>query len=216
MVADGHAVENTSYDRGCVSGSDYFVPHHCTRPPAKFRVVFDCAAHYNSSSLNDHLLQGPDLVHSLLGILFRFRHYRFALLADISAMLYQVKLYPEDNNFVQFLWWLDGDPHKPVIKYKMCVDAFGLTLSPFIAAYALRQVALDNVAGVSDKTIATALDSFYVNDLLTSVSTEKELVSLVSEFDRLLGSRGFHLTEFSSNSERVLATIPQDRLAPLH
>jgi len=137
-------------------------------------------------------------------------------LADISAMFYQVKLYPEDSNFVQFLWWRNGDPHKAVIKYKVCVHAFGLTSSPFIAAYALRQVALDNVAGVSDKTIATALDSFYVDDLLTSVSTEKELVSLVSEFDRLLGSRGFHLTKFSSNSERVLATIPQDRLAPLH
>ena len=98
----------------------------------------------------------------------------------------------------------------------MCVHAFGLTSSPFVATYALRQAAFDNAVGVSDKAIATALDVFYVDDLLTSASTEEELVVLIDELGRLLSSRGFHLTKFSSNFERVLAKVPRDRLAPLH
>ena len=51
---------------------------------------------------------------------------------------------------------------------------------------------------------------------MTSTSTEEELVVLIDELGRLLSSRGFHLTKFSSNSERVLATVTRDRLAPLH
>ena len=122
LTADGHAVENKSE---CCHDSSvkYFVPHHCTRPPAKIRVVFDCAARYADSSLNDNLLQGPDLVHSLLGVLHRFRHHKFAFLADISTMFYQVRLHPDDRSAVQFLWWLDGDPDKGVVKYRMCVHA---------------------------------------------------------------------------------------------
>ena len=88
------------------------------------------------------------------------------------------------------------------------MHAFGLTFSPFVATYALRQAALNNVVGVSDKAVASALDAFYVDDLLTSVSSEEELISLVSDLDKLLSSRGFHLTKYSSNSERMLAAVP--------
>ena len=42
----------------------------------------------------------------------------------------------------------------------MCVHAFGLTSSPFVATYALRQAAFDNAISVSDRAIATALDAF--------------------------------------------------------
>ena len=51
---------------------------------------------------------------------------------------------------------------------------------------------------------------------MTTASTEEELVVLIDELDRLLSSCGFHLTKFSSNSERVLATISRDRLTPSH
>ena len=77
LIADGHAVKNND-DSDCASKPVYFVPHHCNRPPAKFRVVFDCAARYAGTSLNDQLVQGPDLVHSLLGVLYRFRLHKIS------------------------------------------------------------------------------------------------------------------------------------------
>ena len=71
----------------------------------------------------------------------------------------------------------------------------------------------NNAVGVSVRAVATALDAVCVDDFLTSATTEEELIVLIGELGRLLSSRGFHLTKYSSNSERVLATVPRDRLA---
>ena len=72
---------------------------------------------------------------------------------------------------------------------------------------------------MSDREVATALDALYVDDhfdFLISASTEEELIVLIDELGRLLSSRGFHLTKYSSNSEQALATVPRDRIAPSH
>ena len=57
------------------------------KKPEKIRVVFDCAAKYQGTSLNDQTLQGPDHTNSLTGVLIRFREEQIALMADIEAML---------------------------------------------------------------------------------------------------------------------------------
>ena len=54
------------------------------------RVVFDCSAKFAGTSLNDQLLQGPDLTNSLVGVLTRFRQEPAAFMADIDATFYQV------------------------------------------------------------------------------------------------------------------------------
>ena len=56
--------------------------------PNKIRVVFDCSARYRGSSLNDILIQGPDLTNSLVGVLTRFRQEDIALMADIEGMFH--------------------------------------------------------------------------------------------------------------------------------
>jgi hypothetical protein len=59
-----------------------YLPHHpVTHPqkPEKVRIVFDCATKYHNTSLNDHLLQGPDFTNSLVGVLLRFRQERVAV-----------------------------------------------------------------------------------------------------------------------------------------
>ena len=56
-------------------GVVWYLPHHSvTHPkkPDKVRVVFDCAAKYHGTSLNENALQGPDLTNSLIGVLLRF------------------------------------------------------------------------------------------------------------------------------------------------
>lgn len=56
-------------------GEVWYIPHFSVRHPKKnkLRVVFDCSAKYCETSLNGKLLQGPDLINSLVGILCRFR-----------------------------------------------------------------------------------------------------------------------------------------------
>jgi hypothetical protein len=54
--------------------------------PDKIRVVFDCSARYRGTSLNDQLLQGPDLTNSLAGVLTRFREEPVAFMSDVESM----------------------------------------------------------------------------------------------------------------------------------
>ena len=86
----------------------WIIPHACCSA-GKFRVVFDCAARFAGVSLNDHLLQGPDLTNGLLGVLLRFRRGRVASSADIKAMYHQVRVDPKDWDALTFLWWPNDD-----------------------------------------------------------------------------------------------------------
>ena len=47
-------------------------------------MVFDAAAKFHGTSLNDQLLQGPDYINNLAGVLMRFRQEEVALVADIE------------------------------------------------------------------------------------------------------------------------------------
>ena len=54
----------------------WYIPHFGVRhvdKPGKVRVVFDCAFKVDGISLNDIILQGPDMMNSLLGVLINFR-----------------------------------------------------------------------------------------------------------------------------------------------
>ena len=124
----------------------WYIPHHGVfhpKKPGKLRVVFDCSARYGGTSLNDHLLQGPDLINSLLGVLFRFRLRPFAVTCDIEKMYHQFKLNSEHQNFFRFIWWEGGDLSKEASEYRMKVHIFGATSSPGVANFALKQIATD-------------------------------------------------------------------------
>ena len=90
----------------------WYLPHHPViheHKPGKVRVVFDCAARFGDTSLNDQLLQGPDRTNNLTGVLLRFRQEPVALMADVEQMFHQVRVPPDDCHALRFLWWEDGD-----------------------------------------------------------------------------------------------------------
>ena len=63
----------------------WYIPHHgvyLPKKPKKIKVVFDCSARYGGTSLNERLLQGPDMTSSLVGVLTRFRQEPVAFMAD--------------------------------------------------------------------------------------------------------------------------------------
>ncbi|GBP72384.1 hypothetical protein EVAR_88340_1 [Eumeta japonica] len=71
------------------TGSERYLPHFAVVHPAKpgqIRVVFDPAARSGETSLNDHLLPGPDLLRLLLGVIMRFCQYEIAVAADVQEM----------------------------------------------------------------------------------------------------------------------------------
>ena len=117
----------------------WYLPHHPVfhpQKPDKVRVVFDCSAKCRGTSLNDQLLQRPDLTNTLVGVLTRFREEPIALMSDVEAMFHQVRVHPDDCNALRFLWWPDGDLNKPAKEFQMTVHLFGGTSSPSCANFA--------------------------------------------------------------------------------
>ena len=195
-----------------VPGRTWYLPHHAVFHPAKpgkVRIVFDCSAKHRGSSLNDKLLQGPDLTNSLVGVLARFRQEAVAVMADIEAMFHQVKVAPEDCNALRFLWWPDGDLTAQPEELMMTVHLFGGVSSPSCANFALKKTAEDNKASFDSETVRTVKRNFYVDDCLKSVTSDDSAISLVDNLTELLRKGGFRLTKWLSNSRKVVESIPE-------
>ena len=193
---------------------EWFLPHHAVinpNKPGKIRRVCNAAALFENTSLNDNLLIGPDLLNSLVGVLFRFREERVALSADIEAMFSQVAVPEDDQAVLRFLWRNKKEPRPSV--YQFTRHIFGARSSPTSANYVLRQTGKDN-ADVYPEAAETIESNFYMDDLLKSTDSEEKAVKLQQKLTTVLKSGGFNLTKWCSNSRKVLAHIPLEHLAP--
>ena len=212
MISKGYAVKVPEEQLSKQDGKVWYVPHHGVYHPQKkkLRVVFDCAARFQGTSLNDELLQGPDLANSLIGVLLRFRQENVAVMADIEAMYHQVRVPEDDINLFRFLWWPDGDTGQDMVEYQMTVHVFGATSSPSCANFALRKTAEENRSESSQEAVDTVLNNFYIDDCLTSVSSVSQAIALYKDLVTLCASGGFNLTKWTSNSRDFLAAVPEN------
>lgn len=211
MIDKGYAEEvpDTLKDK---SSEVWYIPHHGIyhpRKPDKIRVVFDCAAKFKGTSLNEALLQGPDLTNSLTDILIRFRQGQYVFVADIESMFYQVYVPDEDRDYLRFLWYTDGDLDGKVKEYRMTVHIFGANSSPSCANFALQKTAKDNTEIYPQEISQTIMKNFYVDDCLKSVDSEDRLIDVASKVKALCLEGGFKLTKFVSNSKRLLKSLEE-------
>ena len=193
-------------------GRTWYLPHHGIYHPqkSKVRVVFDCSATFEGHSLNDKLLQGPDLTSNLLGVLTRFRQEKYAFMADIEKMFFQVRVTKEDQSFLRFLWWPNGDFEEKAEEYCMTVHLFGAVSSPACANYALQRTADDNEDNYGTEVANTLRRNFYVDDVLKSASTEDKAIDLAKDVKAVCRNGGFNLTKFVGNTERIINSIPDE------
>ena len=190
----------------------WYLPHHGVRHPQKkkLRVVFDCSAEFRGYSLNEFLLQGPNLTSSIVGVLTRFREGEVCFMSDIEAMFHQVKVPEEDRDLLRFLWWPNGNVESPLRHYRMTVHLFGATSSPAVCNFALRRITEDFEC--SQAVASTILTNFYVDDCLKSVTDVSEATGLIEDLTKACSKGGFHLHKFISNNKDVLKTIPVKEL----
>ena len=216
LLDKGYAEPVPVSESVCQDGPSWYLPHHNVKnpnKPEKFRVVFDCAAQSGGTSLNKEVLQGPDMTNKLVGVLTRFRQHPVAIMADIEAMFYQVKVSMHHRNALKFLWWEDGDLEKVPQVYRMAVHLFGGVWSPSCAAYALRRTAQDHASKYHPETVKTVLGNFYVDDCLKSIRDTEFGKRLVNELVNLLDDGGFNLTDWVSNDLSVLESVPEENRA---
>ena len=201
---------------GDQKGKVWHIPHHGVYHPqkGKLRIVFDASARFDGKSLNQELLQGPDMTNLLVGVLLRFRKESVAIMADIEAMFYQVLIPEAQRSFFRFFWWEDGDMDAEPTAYEMCVHLFGAVSSGGCANYALRRTADDCEAQFGLEVAKTIRRNFYVDDMLKSVSEVATAKALVAGLQAGCASGGFNLTKIVSNSREVLDSIAVEHRAP--
>ena len=188
----------------------WYIPHHAVlnpKKPGKVRVVYDCAARFQDLSLNEFLLQGPNLVSNLVDVLLRFRENKVALIADITEMFLQVRLPERERGAFRFLWWANDDINGPIAEMQLAVHPFGATSSPFCASVALMKSAELSDGNAQDIVRSALQNNFYVDDCLISVPTAVEGNKLASQLVTTLSKAGFCLNKWASNDPRSLVGL---------
>jgi len=126
MLTKGYASKVKDEDLERDDGAVWYLPHHAVAKKGdKIRIVFDCAARYGGTSLNDQVMQGPDLTNKLVGVLLRFREEPVAVMADVEAMFNQVRVVEKDRDVLRYLWWPGGNQTLEPETYRMNVHLFG-------------------------------------------------------------------------------------------
>ena len=203
-------------DKDTANKRVWYIPHHSVhnpKKPEKVRVVFNCPVRCKGTSINDELLQGPDMTNRLLGVMLRWRRESIALMADIESMFYQVKVQKEDCDMLRYLWWPQGKLSEEPEDYRMLVHIFGAVSSPSCANFALKKTAIDTSSKYGKEVEKSISNDFYVDDMLKSVATEDEAIKIAKEIKDALSEGGFKLTKWISNSERVIQSIPYEERA---
>ncbi|XP_045574418.1 uncharacterized protein isoform X2 [Salmo salar] len=134
-------------------------------------------------------------------------------MCDVERMFHQFHVKAEDQDHLRFLWWENGDLESQPSVYRMKVHLFGAASSPGCANYGLKHLAAEGRGSFSEKSIQFIERNFYVDDGLTSVSSEAEAAQLVKEARELCSIGKLRLHKFISNSKEVIATIPKEECA---
>ncbi|GBM11178.1 hypothetical protein AVEN_207717-1 [Araneus ventricosus] len=147
---------------------EQYLPHRPVvkqQGTTKVRPVFDASARQvGSPSLNQCLESGPNLLELIPSLLLRFREHKYGIIADIEKAFLQISVRSEDRNFLKFFWWNGKENVDPKI-----------------------------IRHARVRTIDILLRSFYVDDLITSLDNEAEILPFIEESHHILAEEKFNL-----------------------
>ena len=173
-----------------------YVPHHGVyhpKNPDKIRVVFHCSARYAGTSLNQNLLQGPELTNSLVGVHCRFRQEAVAFSCDVESMCHQFFVNEEDRDLLRFFCWENGDLDTAPVEYRMQVHLFGAGSSPGCANFGFQQAANDGEEEFGTEAADFIRRNIYVDDGLKSLSTVSATTRLIQNNQAMCAKDGIRL-----------------------
>ena len=204
-------------------GPVFYIPHHGVKKPDSddIRVVMNSSISFMGHVLNEYWAKGPDVINSLVGVILKFRAELYAFAGDISKMYNAVKTTPLVQHTHRILWQ-DGDTTREPDQYALTTVTFGDKPGGSIATVAMRKT-----AEMSETTHPRESDIIqnesYVDDILSSVSEESEVLNLTTGIDAVLKKGNFivkhwvtnaDLSEFpeSKKGNILLSTSPEKRL----
>ncbi|XP_053663516.1 uncharacterized protein LOC128712653 [Anopheles marshallii] len=178
-------------------------PVYNPNKPGKLRMVFDAAAQVHGISLNMFLLTGPDQLVGLVQVLYKFRENRIAVTGDIREMFFQVRMNHADQRS-QMVFWDDGSKQngEPSV-YAVTVMTFGAACSP-ASAHFVKNLNAERFVDRFPRAVECIKYEHYVDDMLASVETVDEAVTLAEDVRLVHSKGGFEIRNWLSNSKDVV------------
>lgn len=102
-------------------------------------------------------------------------------MCDVERMFHMFHVKREDQDYLRFLWWENGNLETTPSNYRMKVHLFGAASSPGCANFGLKHQAVQGRDQFSEEAIRFIQRDFYVDDGLISVQNEEEAIQLVKE-----------------------------------
>lgn len=174
----------------------HYLPHRPViklEDTTKIRPVFEASARLQGHpSLNHCLEKGVNLIELMPDILLRMRRGKIGVIADIKKAFLQISLAEEDRDYLRFLW-RDNNDFLRIFRHRRVV--FGVSSSPFLLGaviqHLLNRCQVENFYSLDN--IKKLEESFYVDNCVTSVTTERELNRFIREATLLFGQAKFEL-----------------------
>ena len=218
-LAAYHSIIKDYEKQGFIERADetikgHYLPHHgvekSTSTTTPLRLVFNASSKRNTStpSLNDMLDTGPSLTEKLVDCLAQFRKGKYAVTADISKAFLRVGITERDRDFVRFLWVEDFDDDT-VVTYRFRSVLFGSTSSPFL----LQATLYKHFQNSSPEYRELLLNSFYVDNFLTTVDDETHLYRIHKQVEECLREANMPLQMWQSNSVAFNDFVGKDKEA---
>ncbi|VDI13359.1 Hypothetical predicted protein [Mytilus galloprovincialis] len=140
----------------------------------------------------------------------KFRANQFATCTDIEKAFLHVGLSEEDRDVTRFLWLSDPtNPGSQLKTYRFKAVLFGATSSPFILNATiqkhLKQFGNSETAKILERDI-------YVDNILSSMNKEEDLLTYFKEARSLMAGAGFNLRSWSSNSAKLLELAKEENV----
>ena len=214
-IKKGHIEPVPEDELDTSEGKRWYLPIFAVTHPKKnkARLVFDASASFQGICLNQKLLTGPHLTNSLKSVLLKFRKGLIGITCDISHMFYNFYLPKDDRDYMRFFFYENNDPQSRLIPYRAKVHLFGASSSPAAASFGLRYAAQNTQLKDVDAAKDFILDSFYVDDGVTSVDSVDQGVKILLNTKKLLREFDINVHQFSSSSPEVLNALPKEDVA---
>ena len=185
----------------------HYLPNHAVvrrdKDTTKIRVVYDASAKSNGPSLNDSLHVGPKFNQRINEMLFRFRSYPVALVADIEKAFLMISVNPNDRDVPCFLWVenpFEVDATLVTLRFTRVV--FGVSSSPFLLNATLKHH-IETYRSSKPHLVESFSRSMYVDDIVAGADLEDNAFRLYTESKEILSHGSFNLRKFLSNSPEL-------------
>nr|XP_041631969.1 uncharacterized protein LOC121502441 [Drosophila kikkawai] len=118
-----------------------------------------------------------------------------------------LQVFKPHTNYQRIVW--RKNENEPLLHFRLLTVTYGLAPSPFLAVRVLKQLAEDHRHEFPAAAHALLHDA-YVDDIPTGCNSFDELMILKNELIQLLDKAQFKLRKWSSNSWRLLKSLPEE------